>query len=1042
MHTQSLFRCNALAAAIAAALAYPVVNVAAQEAPITEEVIVTGVRSAQQTAISIERDAAVIVDAISAEDIGKLPDVTITDSLQRIGGVQIRRSAGEGASLNVRGMAQVLTELNGESYLGANSITSVQPNYTDIPSQLFSGAEVYKSQTASQQPGGISGVVNLKTYRPFDFDQGLTVSGAVEATHGADTGETEPSLNGLLNWNNDGLGVLVALSHQRATLANYYAGLNGGGEDAGWTGFPGEDGDWDWTVRDPAEPPALIGDYNFRQMALRMDEPCFAPADDADPASVEAARNGVDLNGNGTLCDSYWSYQGHAAFNRVTERERNGLNLALQADLGSGFELVAEAFLTDMQDYDRQMGVMHSDKWQRWGWFVPSQFSPKEALGNNRNLHTVQEYVGNGRRFQSYSAVRAQEADSQNYNVELTYNDGGALTASARLVHGKAQMERLNSYMDIDLANGSQWDVQCQYYPAGTQGTQGVCADGQLQTNPGGYAGFPVLTVNYAGGDPAWSGFDNNANLDIHGQPIAGANARSLNSYLGDVNNYALGALASENNFLREGTLDVLRLDGNWALSDSDFLQSVDFGVRYSARSVDNDEFDLLSPIAGCNVKWKATDVVLSGGGIERACTAGDGDNAYTAGTPTPIAGFNPIQVSDFGSASGIPAVWTVDPSSMDDVEGYHQRLYPGTFRASNPGRSFEVDLSELSYFTQANFASGIISGNLGVRAVTTSLDVLRNEVGSPQPYGAANADAGDVQSSRSMSDLLPALNLRADLTEGLVARLSVTKTLAPLDLQQWGSGLAPNYALDSTVGSETEGQFIVIGANADGNPDLDPWRAANFDASVEYYLGSASALSLSWFYIDVESFIEQGTVSMALPDQDGVTRRSVSVSTSVQGEGGNLQGLELSSRLAFSDITSGLLADFGSDVNYTYSPSSSGNRGANGESLPFQDNSEHVFNVIGWYEAGPLQARIAYNYRSERVVAFNQTWGVGTLWQRPTHYVDASVSYDVLDNATVYLNASNITAEKEQYYIEWEDQFAWQSEYEPRFTLGIRATL
>src|SRR5690625_7025888 len=67
-----------------------------------EDILVTGVRQAQETAVNVKRDAASIVDAISAEDIGKLPDMTITDSLQRISGVQIRRDAGEGGSVNIQ----------------------------------------------------------------------------------------------------------------------------------------------------------------------------------------------------------------------------------------------------------------------------------------------------------------------------------------------------------------------------------------------------------------------------------------------------------------------------------------------------------------------------------------------------------------------------------------------------------------------------------------------------------------------------------------------------------------------------------------------------------------------------------------------------------------------------------------------------------------------------------------------------------------------------------------------------------------------------
>ncbi|WP_231635998.1 TonB-dependent receptor plug domain-containing protein [Novosphingobium sp. ST904] len=113
--------------------------------PSAEEIIVTGIRASQERAVNIKRNATSVVDSISAEDIGKLPDVTISDSLQRIPGVQILRSAGEGSTINIRGLPQVTTLLNGEAYLGAQSITTIQPNFNDIPSQLFAGADVIKS---------------------------------------------------------------------------------------------------------------------------------------------------------------------------------------------------------------------------------------------------------------------------------------------------------------------------------------------------------------------------------------------------------------------------------------------------------------------------------------------------------------------------------------------------------------------------------------------------------------------------------------------------------------------------------------------------------------------------------------------------------------------------------------------------------------------------------------------------------------------------------------------------------------------------------
>ncbi|XHI63829.1 hypothetical protein ABZP12_00941 [Xanthomonas euvesicatoria] len=151
-----------LAAALAAALTLLAGGASAQDtatAPgVTEldKVMVKGVRGAQAEAIENKRSAAQIIDSISAEDIGKLPDVTITDSLQRVPGVQIRRSAGEGSQLNIRGMPQVQTTMNGELYLSAGggdqygqpNIGRAQPDFVDIPPTLFSGVDVIKSPTA------------------------------------------------------------------------------------------------------------------------------------------------------------------------------------------------------------------------------------------------------------------------------------------------------------------------------------------------------------------------------------------------------------------------------------------------------------------------------------------------------------------------------------------------------------------------------------------------------------------------------------------------------------------------------------------------------------------------------------------------------------------------------------------------------------------------------------------------------------------------------------------------------------------------------
>src|SRR5215813_5782730 len=141
-----------------------------------ETITIVGVRESQIRAIEVKRRAANIQDSISAEGIGELPDVTITDALQRITGVQINRDAGVGTSVQVRGLPQVGTLLNGEVFITPDQIDSQKPDFTTLPATLFNQVDVVKSPTAALTAGGITGSLDLHTYRPWDLPSGFTYS--------------------------------------------------------------------------------------------------------------------------------------------------------------------------------------------------------------------------------------------------------------------------------------------------------------------------------------------------------------------------------------------------------------------------------------------------------------------------------------------------------------------------------------------------------------------------------------------------------------------------------------------------------------------------------------------------------------------------------------------------------------------------------------------------------------------------------------------------------------------------------------------------
>lgn len=134
-----------------------------------ESVTVSGIRKSIEDSIDTKRQSAVILDAISAEDIGKLPDQNVAETLSRIPGVQITRMEGQGSYVSVRGITLNKVELNGQNFVG--SAADGAPKLGDIAPELLASAEVIKSPSADQPEGWLGAIINLKTKRPLDFTE-------------------------------------------------------------------------------------------------------------------------------------------------------------------------------------------------------------------------------------------------------------------------------------------------------------------------------------------------------------------------------------------------------------------------------------------------------------------------------------------------------------------------------------------------------------------------------------------------------------------------------------------------------------------------------------------------------------------------------------------------------------------------------------------------------------------------------------------------------------------------------------------------------
>ncbi|WP_176582482.1 TonB-dependent receptor [Salinimonas sediminis] len=182
----------------------------------TVEVIeVRGIVSSLKRAMADKKEGLAVSDGIAAEDLGKFPDLNVAESLQRITGVSIDRSGGEGQQVTVRGFGPQFNTVLVNGRQIASDDEGRAFNFDVLAADQITGANIYKSGLASLQSGGIGSTINISTARPFDYD-GLQLVGSVKGVYESLSEETSPQASFLASntFADDKLGLLLAVSHQ------------------------------------------------------------------------------------------------------------------------------------------------------------------------------------------------------------------------------------------------------------------------------------------------------------------------------------------------------------------------------------------------------------------------------------------------------------------------------------------------------------------------------------------------------------------------------------------------------------------------------------------------------------------------------------------------------------------------------------------------------------------------------------------------------------------------------------------------------------
>jgi TonB-dependent receptor len=220
-----------------------------------QQVVVSGLRQSMASSLNLKRNADGIVDGIVAEDIGKFPDTNLAESLQRISGVSIDRSIGEGSKVTVRGIGPDfnMVLLNGRQMPTSNlgDLNGRAFDFANLASEAISQLQVYKTSRAETPSGGLGATINVMTARPFD-KMGTWSSIGVKAVHDTTnnnlpgdvkaSNSTTPEFSGIYSTTSkDGRwGVGISASYQERNL-----GYNQASVSSGWKGpYRGDENNW------------------------------------------------------------------------------------------------------------------------------------------------------------------------------------------------------------------------------------------------------------------------------------------------------------------------------------------------------------------------------------------------------------------------------------------------------------------------------------------------------------------------------------------------------------------------------------------------------------------------------------------------------------------------------------------------------------------------------------------------------------------------------------------------------------------------------
>ena len=988
-----------------------------------EAIVVTGIRATIQNSIEEKREATEVFDALSADEIGDIPALSIGEALETLTGAGSHRENGGATEISIRGLGPFLssTVVNGRMATNGSGDRSV--NFSVFPSELFSKVGIYKTQAASYIEGGVAGQIVLETVRPIDYGK-RRLQGDFKLNINPDNLDIDPDqrfnkfgYRGTISYVDqfdvgDGeLGISLGYSRVESNNPEQEARVSG-------------------TVRACVIDPTNTGDGVFD------DGNC-----DTSSTTIAGLRDGTVTDGFLIARNSY------ALRSNITEENRNAFFGAIQykpspdVDINLDFQYSNRVQTEQRSDLNFAEGRRIDGPGDPNRIDLPLIVTPTGALRqftNEQRVEAVSEWLERDEEYYGGGlSLEFRPADRLNVSLDASYSRTQRIEEAVQIRFRTEDNESIFGNTD---ANGNP------FFPNAFE-SDGSSTNDRIETAvqifQNGSQGLNFFTQNFDVTDYTLFANDPRLRADLEQDrfneiwAVRGdveyemegffsslqAGTRYQQLVYRDVPGAVRGSSRFENTYNDtdgSGALFVANQECRTAFPESGFLDSISGGNPLITN------VDAAGNVIGTSNTFATFDALCIARVLERE-------------DPSGLA----------FDENGIPIFPTGDFDSIQNTDA-EERTWAGYVQAN-----FDTDWGDMP-----------VRGNLGVRVVNTSvrstafrtnINIVQADANGDGTVGFAlvedTANLLPQFTQASYTEFLPSLNFVAEFQPDLLGRFAVYRSLSRPDPSDLGAGRIFSFdANDDFTSAAAAVANGINGASATGNPFSGALLSWNFDAGLEWYPNDDTILAFNAYYKSFNGGFDT-TITTENFNIGGVDTPVAVTRLDPTNENSRIYGIEVTAAHRFSYLPAPL-DGLGFKISYNYADSNfefeddvlgaitNVATGTTSNGLVAPGNlpgfSKHVLAAQVYYEIGPFDFQGVYKYRSDYFQQFIST-PARLRFVDDVSVFEARVSVKLTDNVRFTAEGLNLFNEPRTDFRGAADDLSQVLVYGPRYFAGVR---